>query len=229
MSGGGRPPVAPRLPLPQSAAHPRLHPHRSLLHHLRLGFVSTPQRRRQTAPRPRGRARTERTPGAAHQPAPFPPAHRRRNLSRALADRGLLPRPQTNSARENLRRHQRQCPEGADLDSTHRHAAAQVSATAQPFPLVAFQPRRPAAPATVCLSRLVALDRPTLPAARDAAAACPTSAPAARLNQFGQPMLNLNQKPRSKLALSPKIRDHNPRSPLTWTALRLAPSLQETR
>src|SRR5229473_8348859 len=108
----------------------------------------------------------------------------------ALADRGLLPRPQTNSARENLRRHQRQCPEGADLDSTHRHAAAQVSATAQPFPLVAFQPRCPAAPATVCLSRLVALDRPTLPAARDAAA-CPTSAPAARLNQFGQPMLNL--------------------------------------
>src|SRR5260370_1965990 len=75
MSGGGRPPVAPRLPLPQSAAHPRLHPHRSLLHHVRLGFVSTQQRRRQTAPRPRS-SRTFATLCRAHRRQSFRSGHR---------------------------------------------------------------------------------------------------------------------------------------------------------
>src|SRR5208337_3267868 len=111
------------------------------------------------------RNRRPRRPGtrrAAHQPPHLWFHHPVPHLSGPLAGGSLLPHPETESAGQKFRRHQPQRPEDSNLDRSHRHAPAQISATARLFRLVLVQSRRFAASTTVRLPRPVRFAQPTL-------------------------------------------------------------------
>ena len=151
------------------------------------------ERRTRSVPAPhRGLGRRAAThPGVSHQSSPLRRLHRRRYLPSALADRAVLQGAETEPAHQDLRRHQRQRPADSDLDRADRPAPAQVPATACPLRLEPVQSRRPAAPATVRLSRPVRLDRSTL--STPAPTRSPRRAnPAFLVTQLGQQNGNLN-------------------------------------
>src|SRR5207249_4052411 len=147
--------------------------------------------------------------------------HRGPPLRRALADRGLLSRPQAEPAHQDLRRHQRQRPEDSNLDRLDRHAGAQIPATARLLWLVLIQFGRLAAAATLRLSGLVRLAQSALRTPSGFGGGPSRATPAAGRRRS----LNLDSTVPTLTATCPRNRAAQPPKPIRCNITTTGPPL----